>query len=182
MWVRSKSRRDEFQLLFHPPGTSVNLTSTFPLASLLPSALGLLRYYRYSGSLTTPGCEPAVLWTVFENTIPIGHAQVGVAAPSYAQVPSHSLMPPLPSLTAPSLPTQVAQFQTMPLAGPPGLHLRPLMDNFRPQQPLGGRRVSASPRASIRSSVAQEPHHPTLPCLHLAFLGLGVGLRLWQGP
>ncbi|XP_055466170.1 carbonic anhydrase 15-like [Psammomys obesus] len=130
------------------PGTSVNLTSTFPLASLLPSALGLLRYYRYSGSLTTPGCEPAVLWTVFENTIPIGRAQV-------------------------------AQFQTMPQAGPPGLHPRPLMDNFRPQQPLGGRRVSASPGASIRSSGAQEPSHPTHPCLHLAFLGLGVGLRLW---
>ncbi|XP_051006363.1 carbonic anhydrase 15 isoform X2 [Acomys russatus] len=133
------------------PGVSVNLTSIFPLASLLPSALGLLRYYRYSGSLTTPGCDPAVLWTVFENTIPIGRAQV-------------------------------AQFQTVPQTGPPGLHPRPLRDNFRPQQPLGGRRISASPGASIRSSVAQKPHHPTLSCLHLAFLGLGVGLRLWDGP
>ncbi|KAH0505618.1 Carbonic anhydrase 15 [Microtus ochrogaster] len=123
---------------------SVNLTS-FPLASLLPTALGLLRYYRYSGSLTTPGCQPAVLWTVFENPVPIGQAQV-------------------------------AQFQTVPQTGPPGLHPRPLMDNFRPQQPLGGRRVWASPGASIRSSV------PILPCLHLALLGLGVGLGLWQGP
>ncbi|XP_037065837.1 carbonic anhydrase 15 isoform X2 [Peromyscus leucopus] len=127
------------------PGVSVNLTSTFPLASLLPSAVGLLRYYRYSGSLTTPGCEPAVLWTVFENTVPIGRAQV-------------------------------AQFQTIPQTGPPGLHPRPLVDNLRPQQPLGGRRVLASPGASLRSSVS------TLPCLHLALLGLGVGLRLWQGP
>ncbi|KAL1789266.1 carbonic anhydrase 15 [Sigmodon hispidus] len=127
------------------PGVSVNLTSTFPLASLLPSAAGLLRYYRYSGSLTTPGCEPVVLWTVFENTVPIGRAQV-------------------------------AQFQATPQIGPPGLHPRPLMDNFRPQQPLGGRRISASPGASIRSSV------PTLPCLHLVLLGLGVSLRLWQGP
>nr|XP_042114941.1 carbonic anhydrase 15-like isoform X1 [Peromyscus maniculatus bairdii] len=127
------------------PGVSVNLTSTFPLASLLPSAVGLLRYYRYSGSLTTPGCEPAVLWTVFENTVPIGRAQV-------------------------------AQFQTIPQTGPPGLHPRPLVDNLRPQQPLGGRRVLASPGASLRSSVS------TLPCLHLALLGLGVSLRLWQGP
>ncbi|XP_036050677.1 carbonic anhydrase 15 [Onychomys torridus] len=127
------------------PGVSVNLTSTFPLSSLLPSAVGLLRYYRYSGSLTTPGCEPTVLWTVFENTVPIGRAQV-------------------------------AQFQTIPQTGPPGLHPRPLVDNLRPQQPLGGRRVSASPGASLRSSVS------TLPCLHLALLGLGVGLRLWQGP
>ncbi|XP_059133033.1 carbonic anhydrase 15-like [Peromyscus eremicus] len=126
------------------PGVSVNLTSTFPLASLLPSAAGLLRFYRYSGSLTTPGCEPAVLWTVFENTVPIGRAQV-------------------------------AQFQTIPQTGPPGLHSRPLVDNLRPQQPLGGRRVSASPGASLRSSVSP------LPCLHLALLGLGVGLRLWQG-
>ncbi|XP_031219180.1 carbonic anhydrase 15 isoform X1 [Mastomys coucha] len=127
------------------PGVSVNLTSTFALASLLPSALGLLRYYRYSGSLTTPGCEPAVLWTVFENTVPIGRAQV-------------------------------IQFQAVLRTGPPGLHPRPLTDNFRPQQPLGGRRVSASPEASIRSSV------PPLSCLHLALWGLGVGLRLWQGP
>nr|XP_048308295.1 carbonic anhydrase 15-like [Myodes glareolus] len=126
------------------PGVSVNLTS-FPLASLLPSAVGLLHYYRYSGSLTTPGCQPVVLWTVFENPVPIGHAQV-------------------------------AQFQTMLQSGPPGLHPRPLMDNFRPQQPLGGRRVSASPGAFIRSSV------PVLPCLHLAHLGLGVSLGLWQGP
>ncbi|CAH6792099.1 Car15 [Phodopus roborovskii] len=127
------------------PGGSMNLTPTFPLASLLPSAVGLLSYYRYSGSLTTPGCEPAVLWTVFENTVPIGR-------------------------------TQVAQFQTMPQTGPPSLYPRPIMDNFRPQQPLGGRRISASPGASIRSSVT------TLPCLHLPLWGLGVGLRLWQGP
>lgn len=79
MRVRSKSRRGEFQCLYYT-GVAVNLTSTFALASLLPSALRLLRYYRYSGSLTTPGCEPAVLWTVFENTVPIGHAQVGVTA------------------------------------------------------------------------------------------------------
>ncbi|XP_021065618.1 carbonic anhydrase 15 isoform X2 [Mus pahari] len=127
------------------PGVAVNLTSTFALASLLPSAVGLLRYYRYSGSLTTPGCEPAVLWTVFENTVHIGRAQV-------------------------------VQFQAVLQTGPPGLHPRPLTDNFRPQQPLGGRRISASPEASVRSSVS------TLPCLHLVLLGLGVGLRLWQGP
>ncbi|XP_029326129.1 carbonic anhydrase 15 isoform X3 [Mus caroli] len=127
------------------PGVAVNLTSTFALASLLPSALGLLRYYRYSGSLTTPGCEPAVLWTVFENTVPIGRAQV-------------------------------VQFQAVLQTGPPGLHPRPLTDNFRPQQPLGERRITASPEASIRSSVS------TLPCLHLALVGLGVGLWLWQGP
>ncbi|MEJ1283399.1 DiGeorge syndrome critical region gene 2 [Cricetulus griseus] len=70
----------------------------------------------------------------------------------------------------------VAQFQTIPQTGSPSLHPRPIIDNFRPQQPLGGRRISASPGASIRSSVS------TLPCLHVALWGLGVGLRLWQGP
>lgn len=79
MRAKGKSKRGEFQFLFYP-GVAVNLTSTFALASLLPSAFGLLRYYRYSGSLTTPGCEPAVLWTVFENTVPIGRAQVGATA------------------------------------------------------------------------------------------------------
>uniref|UniRef100_A0A8D2B6M5 Carbonic anhydrase n=1 Tax=Sciurus vulgaris TaxID=55149 RepID=A0A8D2B6M5_SCIVU len=58
------------------PGVSVNMTSTFPLASLLPGPLVLLHYYPYSGSLTTPGCEPTVLWTVFKNTVPIGHLQL----------------------------------------------------------------------------------------------------------
>ncbi|XP_040607105.1 carbonic anhydrase 15 [Mesocricetus auratus] len=80
-----------FQLLSHRPGVSVNLTATFPLASLLPSSVGLLSYYRYSGSLTTPGCEPAVLWTVFENTVPIGRTQVGATNPLQCQAPSRSL-------------------------------------------------------------------------------------------
>ncbi|XP_043414054.1 carbonic anhydrase 15-like isoform X8 [Prionailurus bengalensis] len=66
-------------------GVSVNLASTFPLASLLPGASGLLRYYRYSGSLTTPGCQPAVVWTVFEDAVPIGRSQ-----PSGGPVPDHA--------------------------------------------------------------------------------------------
>ncbi|XP_024619604.1 carbonic anhydrase 15-like [Neophocaena asiaeorientalis asiaeorientalis] len=37
---------------------------------------GLSRFYRYAGSLTTRCCEPVVLWTVFEDTVPIGSAQV----------------------------------------------------------------------------------------------------------
>lgn len=70
--------------------------ATFPLASLLPGPSGLSRYYRYSGSVTTPGCEPAVLWTVFEDTVPIGRAQVGPPPLPQAELPS-SL--PHPSLS-----------------------------------------------------------------------------------
>lgn len=90
MGKEQKRGGEEFQLLSRHTGVSVNLTS-FPLASLLPSAVGLLRYYRYFGSLTTPGCQPVVLWTVFENPVPIGHAQVGATTPTQGQAPSHSL-------------------------------------------------------------------------------------------
>ncbi|XP_044096982.1 carbonic anhydrase 15-like isoform X1 [Neovison vison] len=130
-------------------GASVNLTSTFPLASLLPGASGLLRYYRYAGSLTTPGCQPAVVWTVFEDPVPIGRAQV-------------------------------AQFQTVPQAGLPGSSPTPLRENFRPQQPLGGRRVSASFGASIRAA-ASVPTAFLAP-VHGALLSLGLNLWLRQDP
>lgn len=33
-------------------------------------------YFRYEGSLTTPGCGEAVIWTVFENSLPISLEQV----------------------------------------------------------------------------------------------------------
>ncbi|XP_032451336.1 carbonic anhydrase 15-like isoform X3 [Lynx canadensis] len=72
-------------------GVSVNLASTFPLSSLLPGASGLSRYYRYSGSLTTPGCQPAVVWTVFEDAVPIGRSQVG---PPPFPLGSSALFPP----------------------------------------------------------------------------------------
>ncbi|XP_072017662.1 carbonic anhydrase 14-like [Amphiura filiformis] len=49
-------------------------TTTFPLNTLIPSDLS--RFYRYAGSLTTPGCYETVIWTVFDNEIPISRAQI----------------------------------------------------------------------------------------------------------
>uniref|UniRef100_A0A8C6S9P5 Carbonic anhydrase n=1 Tax=Neogobius melanostomus TaxID=47308 RepID=A0A8C6S9P5_9GOBI len=40
------------------------------------SPLSLAHYYRYKGSLTTPGCTESVVWTVFENPIPLSSEQL----------------------------------------------------------------------------------------------------------
>ncbi|XP_070484259.1 carbonic anhydrase 15-like isoform X1 [Equus przewalskii] len=157
-------------------GVSVDLASTFPLASLLPGASGLSRYYRYWGSLTTPGCEPAVLWTVFEDAVPIGRAQVGPPRLPWAGLPA--TRPPFLTGSAPH--PQVAQFQSVTQAGPPGSQPAPLTENFRPQQPLGGRRVSASPGASVRGA-APAPA-PRLARVRGALLGLALSLCLQPGP
>ncbi|XP_019366655.1 PREDICTED: carbonic anhydrase 4 [Gavialis gangeticus] len=47
-----------------------------PLKSLIPPEKNLTRYYRYAGSLTTPGCNEAVVWTVFEEPIELSQQQV----------------------------------------------------------------------------------------------------------
>ncbi|XP_076876031.1 carbonic anhydrase 15 [Brachyhypopomus gauderio] len=47
----------------------------FPLLHLLPQS-NLTQYYRYHGSLTTPPCSQAVVWTVYEVPIYISWAQL----------------------------------------------------------------------------------------------------------
>lgn len=54
----------------------MDLASTFRLSTLLPHAGRLSGYYRYQGSLTTPDCSEAVVWTVFEEPVEIGREQV----------------------------------------------------------------------------------------------------------
>jgi hypothetical protein len=48
--------------------------ATFSLDRLLPDKLE--RYFRYSGSLTTPTCDETVVWTVFSEPIIISQDQV----------------------------------------------------------------------------------------------------------
>ncbi|XP_042685017.1 carbonic anhydrase 15-like [Centrocercus urophasianus] len=57
-------------------GQAVDLASTFRLDTLLPHVAQLSRYYRYQGSLTTPDCSEAVIWTVFEEPLGISREQL----------------------------------------------------------------------------------------------------------
>uniref|UniRef100_A0A8C3SXM0 Carbonic anhydrase n=1 Tax=Chelydra serpentina TaxID=8475 RepID=A0A8C3SXM0_CHESE len=56
-------------------GSQKNMTS-LPLESLIPAKENLTRYYRYSGSLTTPNCHQAVVWTIFQEPIRLSDSQV----------------------------------------------------------------------------------------------------------
>ncbi|XP_077167421.1 carbonic anhydrase 4 isoform X2 [Paroedura picta] len=47
-----------------------------PLFSLIPPEEELRKYYRYHGSLTTPGCNEGVIWTLFEEPIKLSLAQI----------------------------------------------------------------------------------------------------------
>lgn len=49
----------------------------FPLLNLLPK-LNMSQYYRYYGSLTTPPCSQAVVWTLYEVPVYISWSQVGL--------------------------------------------------------------------------------------------------------
>uniref|UniRef100_A0A8C3CU93 carbonic anhydrase n=1 Tax=Cairina moschata TaxID=8855 RepID=A0A8C3CU93_CAIMO len=77
-------------------GQSVDLASTFRLSTLLPRASRLSRYYRYQGSLTTPDCSEAVVWTVFEEPVDIGWAQVAWAALPWGWRMTNNYRPPQP--------------------------------------------------------------------------------------
>ncbi|KAM9781358.1 carbonic anhydrase IV c isoform 2-T2 [Syngnathus typhle] len=55
---------------------STTLVSDFKLSDIVPPSGELHAYYRYVGSMTTPGCEQAVAWTVFLKTLPISSRQL----------------------------------------------------------------------------------------------------------
>ncbi|KAJ8412391.1 hypothetical protein AAFF_G00127270 [Aldrovandia affinis] len=56
--------------------TSTNTTISLSLNFLIPPVKNMTNYYRYNGSLTTPGCAESVVWTVFEHPIPLSRAQL----------------------------------------------------------------------------------------------------------
>ncbi|XP_056408297.1 carbonic anhydrase 15-like [Hyla sarda] len=109
---------------------------SFALESILPPQNKLSRYYRYQGSLTTPDCSEAVIWTVFEHPISISQTQLRIL-------------------------TDTAYFTAQ------GEALLKIKDNFRPPQPLKGRKVSASKDATVSSSAALRTSVLTLTLLYL---------------
>lgn len=65
----------EFSLSFLCEGSST-VIQNFRLSDIIPPSKELHNYYRYVGSMTTPGCEQAVAWTVFHRTLSISSRQV----------------------------------------------------------------------------------------------------------
>lgn len=55
-------------------GQSNDITASFSPVQLLPKNRS--SYYRYEGSLTTPSCDEAVIWTVLDNTVPFAITQI----------------------------------------------------------------------------------------------------------
>ncbi|XP_039612759.1 carbonic anhydrase 4a [Polypterus senegalus] len=54
-----------------------NVQIKIKLSDFIPSTGDLTKYYRYDGSLTTPNCDEAVVWTLFETKIKLSATQIG---------------------------------------------------------------------------------------------------------
>ncbi|KAJ4935119.1 hypothetical protein JOQ06_016655 [Pogonophryne albipinna] len=77
----SKSANKKFDPLINAlknitqPGNSTTLESV-SLEMFTPPQKNMTKYLRYNGSLTTPGCAEAVVWSLFENTVPLSRKQL----------------------------------------------------------------------------------------------------------
>ncbi|XP_057572259.1 carbonic anhydrase 4 isoform X2 [Hippopotamus amphibius kiboko] len=58
------------------PDTNTTLKDSVSLFDLIPKEEKLKHYFRYLGSLTTPGCDQKVVWTVFQEPIQLQENQI----------------------------------------------------------------------------------------------------------
>jgi len=69
-----KNILDGAEAIKDTPGQSNNIKNPFSPMQLLPQERS--SYFRYEGSLTTPSCDEAVIWTVLEHTVPFAITQI----------------------------------------------------------------------------------------------------------
>ncbi|XP_056297265.1 carbonic anhydrase 4b [Pseudoliparis swirei] len=110
---KSKSANNKFDPLLNAlkyitqPTNSTTLKGVSLEMLTLPEK-NMTKYFRYHGSLTTPNCAEAVIWSLFENTVPLSSKQLA----AFAQL----------------------QFSSG----------KPMVQTYRPVQPLSERQVSYS--------------------------------------
>ncbi|XP_049431696.1 carbonic anhydrase 4b [Epinephelus fuscoguttatus] len=56
--------------------TNSTILKGVSLEMLIPPQKNMNKYFRYDGSLTTPNCAEAVVWSLFEDTIPLSRKQL----------------------------------------------------------------------------------------------------------
>lgn len=69
-----KNILDSAEAVKDEPGESNDIKGPFSPIQLLPDNRS--SYFRYEGSLTTPSCDEAVIWTVLDHTVPFAIAQI----------------------------------------------------------------------------------------------------------
>ncbi|XP_045168735.2 carbonic anhydrase 14-like isoform X2 [Mercenaria mercenaria] len=94
-----------------------------PMNEFLPNCPE--KYYRYHGSLTTPRCYESVTWTVFKRRLTISKRQLNVFRQTLTKEVAIHQSPRTNIKTT-------------------GGGREPLVDNFRPVQPLNGRVIERS--------------------------------------
>jgi len=108
--------------------------------NLFPSSIS--QYYRYLGSLTTPGCLESVTWTVFNDVIVISQRQAYVLANSLYEY------------------------------GGDADYNRLINHNFRPIRPLAGRKVHRSRRGDIGAGASSPITNLAVIIASILFSGL----------
>uniref|UniRef100_H3C3F1 Carbonic anhydrase n=1 Tax=Tetraodon nigroviridis TaxID=99883 RepID=H3C3F1_TETNG len=112
----------------------------FPLLNLLPKH-NMSQYYRYYGSLTTPPCSQAVVWTLYE-------------------VPVHISWSQLAQFTSQIFSTEEDAEQ-----------VTPLQNNFRHVHPTFSRGVFMSKGAKRFPASSSHPLRATVTLLHALLIG-----------